>query len=109
MPGTAPSAAFTPARLGPLTLRNRFVKAATFEGATPRGQVTDRLVEFHRAVAAGGGGMSTVAYCAVSQDGRVQRHCLVLDEDTARDLRRLTEAVHAEGAAAAAQLGHAGL
>src|SRR3954465_2645124 len=95
--------------LGPLPLRNRIIKAATFEGATPRGEVTDRLVEFHRAVAAGGVGMTTVAHCAVSPDGRVQRHCLVLDEETARALRRVTDAVHAEGAAAAAQLGHAGL
>ena len=103
------SPAFGPGRLGPLTLRNRFVKAATFEGATPRGEVTDRLVEFHRAMAAGGVGMTTVAYCAVSPDGRVQRHCLVLDAETAGALRPLTDAVHAEGAAAAAQLGHAGL
>jgi 2,4-dienoyl-CoA reductase-like NADH-dependent reductase (Old Yellow Enzyme family) len=103
------SPAFSPGRLGPLTLRNRFVKAATFEGATPHGEVTDRLVEFHRAVAAGGVGMTTVAYCAVAVDGRVQRHCMVLDADTAKALRRLTDAVHAEGAAASAQLGHAGL
>ena len=103
------SPAFSPGRLGPLTLRNRVVKAATFEGATPRGEVTDRLVEFHRAVAAGGVGMTTVAYCAVAPDGRVQRHCMVLDADTAKALRRVTDAVHAEGAAASAQLGHAGL
>src|SRR5690242_4643870 len=103
------SAAFTPGRLGPLTLRNRFVKAATSEGASPRGQVTDQLVEFHRAVAAGGVGMTTVAYCAVAPEGRVNKHGLVLDGETAVALRRLTEAVHAEGAAVAAQLGHAGL
>jgi 2,4-dienoyl-CoA reductase-like NADH-dependent reductase (Old Yellow Enzyme family) len=107
--GTTTSPAFSPGRLGPLTLRNRFVKAATFEGSTPRGEGTDRLVEFHRSVAAGGVGMSTVAYCAVSPDGRVQRHCLVLDAETAKALRRVTDAVHAEGAAVAAQLGHAGL
>jgi len=105
----ATSTAFTPGRLGPLTLRNRFVKAATSEGATPRGQVTDQLVEFHRAVAAGGVGLTTVAYCAVAPEGRVNRHGIVLDGDTARALRRLTDAVHAEGAAVAAQLGHAGL
>jgi len=98
-----------PARLGPLTLRNRIVKAATFEGSTPKGQVTDRLVEFHSRVARGGVGMTTVAYCAVSPDGRVQRHCLVLDADTAKELRRVTDAAHAEGAAVTAQLGHAGL
>jgi 2,4-dienoyl-CoA reductase-like NADH-dependent reductase (Old Yellow Enzyme family) len=100
---------FGPARLGPLTLRNRIVKAATFEGSTPRGQVTDRLVEFHRSVARGGAGLSTVAYCAVAPAGRVQRHCLVLDGDSAVELRRVTDAIHNEGAAASAQLGHAGL
>jgi 2,4-dienoyl-CoA reductase-like NADH-dependent reductase (Old Yellow Enzyme family) len=101
--------ALSPGRLGPLSLRNRIVKSATFEGASPKGAVTDRLVDFHVAVARGGAGLTTVAYCAVAPEGRVQRHCLVLDADTARDLRRLTDAVHAEGAAVAAQLGHAGL
>jgi 2,4-dienoyl-CoA reductase-like NADH-dependent reductase (Old Yellow Enzyme family) len=100
---------FESAELGPLTLRNRIIKAATFEGSTPKGVVTDRLVEFHRRVAAGGAGLTTVAYCAIAPGGRVQRHCLVLDADTAKELRRVTDVVHAEGAAASAQLGHAGL
>src|SRR4051794_2201210 len=100
---------FEPAALGPLTLRNRIVKAATFEGSTPKGVVTDRLVEFHRRVAAGGVGLTTVAYCAIAPGGRVQRHCMVLDADTAKELRRVTDVVHSEGAAASAQLGHAGL
>src|SRR3954452_22133176 len=103
------ASAFGPGALGPLQLRNRIIKSATFEGATPRGEVTDRLVDFHRQVAAGGVAMSTVAYCAVSPGGRVHRHCLVLDDDTAVALRRVTDAVHAEGAAACAQIGHAGL
>jgi 2,4-dienoyl-CoA reductase-like NADH-dependent reductase (Old Yellow Enzyme family) len=98
-----------PGQLGPLALRNRIVKSATFEGATPRGEVTDRLVDFHRAVAAGGAAMTTVAYCAVAPEGRVHRHCMVLDDATAVALRRVTDAVHAEGAAACAQIGHAGL
>jgi 2,4-dienoyl-CoA reductase-like NADH-dependent reductase (Old Yellow Enzyme family) len=100
---------FTSYRLGPLTLRNRIVKAATFEGVMPKGTVSDDLVEYHRRVAAGGAAMSTVAYLAISPGGRVHRHTLVLDRDTAVELRRLTDAVHAEGAAACAQIGHAGL
>lgn len=100
---------FDPVRYGPLTLRNRIVKAATHEGATPRGEVTDRLVEFHRRVAAGGAALTTVAYCAVAPEGRVHRHCLLLDASTAKQLRRLTDGVHRLGAAAAAQIGHAGL
>ncbi|SDE55823.1 oxidoreductase [Rhodococcus tukisamuensis] len=100
---------FEPARLGPLTLRNRIVKAATFEGVMRRGVVSDELVEFHRAVAAGGAALTTVAYCAVSESGRVHRDTLVLNEATRPGLIRLTDAVHAEGALAAAQIGHAGL
>jgi 2,4-dienoyl-CoA reductase-like NADH-dependent reductase (Old Yellow Enzyme family) len=105
--GTTP-AVFTPGPLGPLTLRNRIIKAATFEGVTPRGVVSDELIAFHRRMAAGGVALSTVAYLAVSPEGRTDRHCLQLDEDTVPGLRRLTDAVHAEGAAAAAQIGHAG-
>jgi 2,4-dienoyl-CoA reductase-like NADH-dependent reductase (Old Yellow Enzyme family) len=104
----APPEVFAPARLGPLTLRNRIIKAATFEGASPRGEVSDELVAFHRRVAAGGAAMSTVAYLAVSPEGRTDRHCLLLNEETVPALRRLTDAVHAEGAAVAAQIGHAG-
>jgi 2,4-dienoyl-CoA reductase-like NADH-dependent reductase (Old Yellow Enzyme family) len=99
---------FAPAPLGPLTLRNRIIKAATFEGVMPGGKVSDGLIEYHRRVAAGGAGMSTVAYLAVSPEGRTDRHCLLLNDETAKELRRLTDAIHAEGAAAAAQIGHAG-
>jgi len=100
--------AFAPAKLGPLTLRNRIIKAATFEGRTPHRVVTDELIDFHRAVAAGGVGMSTVAYCAISREGTTDGHQIVLTEDAVAGLRRLTEAIHAEGAAASAQIGHAG-
>ena len=73
---------FAPAPLGPLTLRNRIIKAATFEGVMPGGKVSDALIEFHRRVAAGGAAMSTVAYLAVSPEGRTDRHCLLLDDET---------------------------
>jgi 2,4-dienoyl-CoA reductase-like NADH-dependent reductase (Old Yellow Enzyme family) len=100
---------FEPARLGPLTLRNRTIKAATFEGRTRRGVVSDELIAFHEEVAAGGVAMTTVAYCAVSKGGRVFPNCLVLDNVTVPRLRELTDRVHAQGALASAQLGHAGL
>jgi 2,4-dienoyl-CoA reductase-like NADH-dependent reductase (Old Yellow Enzyme family) len=105
---TAQADPFAPGRLGPLTLRNRVVKAATFEGLTREGLVTDALVDFHRRFAAGGVAMTTVAHLAVSPEGRTHRAQIHLREAMLPGLRRLSEAVHAEGAAASAQLGHAG-
>lgn len=96
-------------KLGPLTLKNRFIKAATFEGRMPRGEVTDDLIEFHTEVARGGAAMTTVAYCAISAGGRVHRDTMVLDRRRAQALRRLTDAVHAEDTLVSAQIGHAGL
>ncbi|MYT75268.1 MULTISPECIES: NADH:flavin oxidoreductase [unclassified Streptomyces] len=101
-------ALFGPARLGPLTLRNRFLKAATFEGMTRGSQVSDELIAFHRRQAAGGVAMTTVAYCAVAPEGRTERHQLWMRPELLPGLRRLTDAVHAEGAAVSAQIGHAG-
>jgi len=104
---TAPEV-FAPARLGPVELRNRVIKAATFEGRTPRGLVTDELIDFHLRPARGGVGMTTVAYCAVSPEGRTDRHQIWMRAEAVAGLRRLTDAVHAEGAAVSAQIGHAG-
>lgn len=105
--GAAPDV-FAPGRLGPVRLRNRIIKSATFEGLTPHGEVTDALIDFHRRVAEGGAAMTTVAYCAVAAEGRTERRQIVLTSDAVPGLRRLTDAVHAAGAAASAQLGHAG-
>ena len=99
---------FSPARLGPITLRNRIIKAATFEARTPQALVSDDLIAFHRAMTAGGVGMTTVAYCAVSQGGRTDSSALWMRPEALPGLRRLTDAAHAEGAAVSAQIGHAG-
>jgi 2,4-dienoyl-CoA reductase-like NADH-dependent reductase (Old Yellow Enzyme family) len=99
---------FTPAKLGPVTLRNRIIKAATFEASTPNALVTDDLIHYHRLPAAGGVGMTTVAYCAVAPGGRTDGWQIWMRPEALPGLRRLTEAVHAEGAAVSAQIGHAG-
>ncbi len=99
---------FSPAKLGPITLRNRIIKAATFEAATPDAVVTDDLIEYHRLPAAGGVGMTTVAYCAVSRGGRTEPRQIWMRPEAVPGFRRLTDAVHAEGAAVSAQIGHAG-
>ena len=99
---------FTPAQLGPVTLRNRVIKAATFEASTPNALVTEDLITYHRLPAAGGVGMTTVAYLAVSPGGRTEGKQIYWRPEAIPGLRRLTEAIHAEGAAISAQIGHAG-
>ncbi len=99
---------FAPARLGPVELRNRILKAATFEGMTGDQTVSDRLIAFHRKMARGGVGLTTVAFCAVSPEGAGTPNELILRDEIVPGLRRLSEAVHAEGAAVSAQIGHAG-
>ena len=102
------SPVFRPATLGPVTLRNRVIKAATFEGRTREQVVSEELIEFHRAVAAGGVGMSTVAYLAVSPEGSTDGRTIVLRPGAVPGLQALTEAIHEQGALASAQIGHAG-
>jgi 2,4-dienoyl-CoA reductase-like NADH-dependent reductase (Old Yellow Enzyme family) len=99
---------FGAAKLGPVTLRNRIIKAATFEASTPDALVTDDLIKYHQLPAAGGVGMTTVAYCAVTPGGRTDGWQLWMRPEALPGLRRLTDAVHAEGAAISAQIGHAG-
>ncbi|WP_312855902.1 NADH:flavin oxidoreductase [Nocardioides stalactiti] len=99
---------FSAADLGPVRLRNRTVKAATFEGRSPYGEVTDALIDYHLAPARGGVGLTTVAYLAIAPEGRTHAEQIVVGPKTLPGLRRLTAAIHAEGAAVAAQVGHAG-
>ncbi|MGJ8670122.1 MAG: NADH:flavin oxidoreductase [Oceanococcus sp.] len=101
-------AAFQPFNIGPLNLRNRLIKSATNEGMVGAGEITPSLVEFHRRMAAGGVGMTTLAYCAISPDGRTFVDQPSLNAHSVAGFRRLTDAVHAEGAAACAQITHGG-
>jgi 2,4-dienoyl-CoA reductase-like NADH-dependent reductase (Old Yellow Enzyme family) len=99
---------FSPAKLGPITLRNRIIKSATFEARMGGALVSDDLIEYHRLPAAGGVGMTTVAYCAVSQGGRTEGNGLWMRPAAVPGLRKLADTIHAEGAAVSAQIGHAG-
>jgi 2,4-dienoyl-CoA reductase-like NADH-dependent reductase (Old Yellow Enzyme family) len=100
--------AFTPFTLGSLSIRNRIIKTATYEGMVTDGQPAETLVRHHAELARGGVGMTTVAYCAVSDEGRTFKNQMVMKDETVAPLRALTRAVHEEGAKAMLQLGHCG-
>jgi 2,4-dienoyl-CoA reductase-like NADH-dependent reductase (Old Yellow Enzyme family) len=99
---------FEPCVIGPVRLRNRSIRAAAFEGMCPGHAPSPALVAYHREVAEGGVGMTTVAYAAVEQSGLSFAHQLWLRPEVVPGLRELTDVVHAAGARASIQLGHCG-
>lgn len=99
---------FTPYKLGPIELRNRTIRSAAFEGMGKGNAPTEELLNYHKAVAHGGIGMTTVAYAAVCQSGISFDSQLWMREEIVPQLKELTDAVHAEGAKASIQLGHCG-
>ncbi len=99
---------FTPVTIGPLTLRNRTIRSAAFESMCPGNKPSEQLLDYHRSVAAGGVGMTTVAYAAVTRSGLSFDRQLWMRPEIVPGLHKLTDAVHAEGAAASIQLGHCG-
>ena len=99
---------FTPGKIGPLTLRNRTIRAAAFESMCPGNAPSEQLFNYHTSVAAGGIGMTNIAYAAVTQSGLSFERQLWMRPDIIPGLRKLTDAIHKEGAAASIQLGHCG-
>ncbi|NLT28848.1 MAG: NADH:flavin oxidoreductase [Propionibacterium sp.] len=100
---------FEEVQLGPVTLRNRTVKAATSEGRSPEGKVTDELIAFHRGFIDGGVGMTTLAYATVSKEGYSAPGQILMARENLPGLQEFTAAMHEGGGAVSAQLGHAGV
>ncbi len=99
---------FTPASIGPLEIRNRTIRSAAFESMCPGNKPSRQLLDYHRSVAAGGVGMTTVAYAAVARSGLSFDRQLWMRPGIVPGLREITDAVHKEGAAVSVQLGHCG-
>lgn len=99
---------FTPCRIGPVTLRNRVIRSAAFENMAYNNSPSQDLFNYHTAVARGGVGMTTIAYAAVSRSGLSFNGQLWMREEIVPELKKLTDAIHAEGAKASIQLGHCG-
>ncbi len=100
----------TPLSFAGLALRNRIVMPPMFSGfATPRGEVTDRIVEYHRLRAAAGTALVIVEHTYVHPWGRLSDTQMgVHDDGLIPGLARLATAIKREGAVACLQLAHAG-
>lgn len=99
---------FTPGKLGPLTIRNRTIRSAAFENMATGNNPSAMLLDYHRSVAAGGVGMTTLAYASIAQSGLSFEDQLWLRTEVVPGLREITDAIHKEGAAASIQIGHCG-
>ncbi len=99
---------FSAASINGLTLRNRLIKAATFEGKSPGGVPSEALVGFHERMGKGGVGMTTIAYCAAESDGRIHENMMYMHEGIRPELEHFIRTVQATGARVSGQLGHCG-
>lgn len=97
-------------RIGPLTLDNRLVRAATSETmATQDGAATDALVAFYETLARGGAGLLITGHIYVERRGQCSPRQMGLYSDAlVPGLKRLTDAVHRQGGRIFAELSHAG-
>ena len=102
------SPVFTPVQIGPITLRNRIIRSAAFENMAYGNAPSQDLYDYHVAVARGGVGMTTLAYASVNRSGLSFDGQLWMREEIVPGLRRITDAVHAQGAKCSIQLGHCG-
>lgn len=80
---------FDPGVLGSLPLKNRVIKAATYEGKTPDGVPSDALYKFHSDVVRGGVAMTTIGYCTTEADGRINDQMMWLREEVREPLREV--------------------
>ena len=99
---------FTPYKMGPVTLRNRVIRSAAFESMGKDFGPTQDLKDYHVSVAKGGVGMTTLAYASINRSGVSFNSQLWLRDEIVAPLKDITDAIHAEGAAAGIQIGHCG-
>lgn len=99
---------FTPGTIGPVTLRNRTIRSAAFEGMGKDNNPTPMLRDYHFSVAEGGVGMTTLAYAGICRSALSFKTQLWLRPEIVGQLREITDGIHQRGAKASIQIGHCG-
>lgn len=99
---------FSPCNLNGLELRNRVIKAATFEGKSPGGVPSEALMGLHERLGQGGIAMTTIGYCAAENNGRISENMLFMHDGIRDDLQVMIKRIQATGAKVSGQLSHCG-
>jgi 2,4-dienoyl-CoA reductase-like NADH-dependent reductase (Old Yellow Enzyme family) len=96
--------------IGGVTVKNRFVRSATWEGmATTEGAVTPQLTQLMKALAEGGTGLLFSSHAYIRKDGQASPGQLgIYDDALLPGLREMCDAAHKGGALIFAQLAHGG-
>ncbi|MDR3230757.1 MAG: NADH:flavin oxidoreductase [Synergistaceae bacterium] len=97
--------------VGGVTVKNRFVRSATWEGmATEEGAATPGLTQLMKALAEGGTGLLIASHAYVQKNGQAGPGQLGIHDDALLPgLEEMCGAVHAAGALIFAQLAHGGV
>ena len=100
---------FSPLLIGAVTLKNRIFSSGHDTVMDENGLMTDRLIAYHEARAAGGMGLIVVQVAGVHESGRYTSHVLMATGDECiPGYRTLAETVHGHGCAIFGQLFHPG-
>ncbi len=101
---------FTPKTIGNVEIKNRFVRAATYEGlADETGRVTDDLVTVYSRLAQGDVGLILSSFMYVHSLGQALKNQIGIHSDMAiPGLSRLSDAVHSNGGRIAFEITHSG-
>jgi len=93
-----------------MTLKNRLVRSATWEGmCNTDGKPTEKLISYYREMARGGIGLIISGYTFVSPEGKQLPGKMGIHTDVFADvMKAMTDAVHEEGGRICIQLVHAG-
>jgi 2,4-dienoyl-CoA reductase-like NADH-dependent reductase (Old Yellow Enzyme family)/thioredoxin reductase len=100
---------FTPLTIGHCTIKNRIVSPGHDTVMVENGEVTDQLVAYHEARAAGGTGLIIMQVGGVHETARYTVHVLMaVDDSCIAGYRRVADTVHQFGTKLFGQLFHPG-
>jgi 2,4-dienoyl-CoA reductase-like NADH-dependent reductase (Old Yellow Enzyme family) len=104
------TALFEQSMINGMTLRNRLVRSATWEGMCEQdGRPTEKLITCYHDLARGGIGLIISGYAFVKPEGKqLPGKMGIHTDDFAGDFKKLTSAVHDSGGTIMVQLVHAG-
>ncbi|GAD91100.1 putative oxidoreductase [Vibrio halioticoli NBRC 102217] len=101
---------FSPSKIGSMTLKNRFVRSATWENmATEEGYMTDKLYDVYEELAKGEVGLIVTGYANIVADEKPNAGMMGIYNDSFIDgYKKLTDLVHQYGSKIVKQIAYGG-